>query len=94
MKAAHGASPLTRRQRLSLLGAAVCAASAVLLTLLPPDWIEELLGFEPDGGNGFAEIVPIIVLAVIAVALAAGVARARWRPRASIADERSPGGFH
>jgi hypothetical protein len=91
MRGARYAFAFKTTQRLSLVVAAACATSAVLLALLPPDWIEELLGFEPDGGNGFAEVALIIVLAVVAVALAAGVACTRWRPRASIVTGRSPG---
>jgi len=90
MRGAHYARPFTTTQRLSLVVAAACATSAVLLALLPPDWIEELLGFEPDGGNGFAEVALIIALAVVAVVLAVGVARTRWTPRASIGTGRSP----
>ncbi len=43
------------------------------------DWLERLLGFSPDGGNGLAEV--LIVLAVgIAVTLV--VVGARWWRRA------------
>ena len=72
MKTTHDSPSLTTGQRLSLVVAAVCAAGAVLLALLPIDWIEEVFGVEPDGGNGLFELAPIIVLAVAAVAHRAG----------------------
>jgi hypothetical protein len=50
------------------------------------DWIEEVFGVEPDGGNGLLEFVPIAVLALAAVALCLRVARARRRPDVSAAD--------
>jgi hypothetical protein len=78
--------PLTSGQRWTLVAAALCAAEAVLLAALPMDWIEEVFGVEPDGGNGLLEFAPIVVLAVAAVALCARVARARRRPDVSAAD--------
>jgi hypothetical protein len=50
------------------------------------DWIEEVFGVEPDGGNGLLEFAPIVVLAVAAVVLCLRVARARRRPDVSTAD--------
>ena len=47
--------PLTSGQRWTLVAAALCAAGAVLLAALPMDWIEEVFGVEPDGGNGLLE---------------------------------------
>ena len=78
--------PLTSGQRWTLVAAAVCAAGAVLLAALPMDWIEEVFGVEPDGGNGLLEFVPIAVLAVAAMMLCLRVARARRRPEISPAD--------
>ena len=62
------------------------AAGAVLLAALPMDWIEEVFGVEPDGGNGLFEFAPIVVLAVAAVVLCLRVARVRRRPDVSAAD--------
>jgi hypothetical protein len=76
--------PLTRGQRWSLVAAALCAAGAVALATLPMDWIEEVFGVEPDGGNGLLEVVPILVLAVAAFVLCLRVARARRQPEASV----------
>ena len=83
---AHRPEPLTRGQRWTLVAAAVCATAAVLLAALPKDWIESLLGVEPDGGSGELELVPIVVLAVVAVTLAAHVALARRRSQRQAAD--------
>ncbi len=86
MKIAHDSPTLTGGQRVSLLVAAGCGVGAVLLALLPLDWIETVFGVEPDAGGGLLEVVPIIVLAVVAVTLATRVALARRRPRASIPE--------
>jgi hypothetical protein len=45
--------------------------SAVLLiiTAVCPDWIEKVLGIDPDGGTGSLEWAMVAVLAVCAVSL-------------------------
>ena len=50
------------------------------------DWFEDVLGVEPDRGNGLLEFVPIVVLTVAAVVLCLRVSRARRRPDVSAAD--------
>jgi hypothetical protein len=40
-------------------------------------WLEQLLGFSPDGGNGLAEVLIMLVVASI-VALVV-IAVVRWR---------------
>jgi hypothetical protein len=50
---------------------AVLLGAATIVTALWPTWIEELFGFDPDGGNGMAEWWIVAVLAVITVAAAA-----------------------
>ena len=42
--------------------------TATILTAVWPTWIEGLLGFDPDGGNGNAEWWIVAVLAVTTVA--------------------------
>jgi hypothetical protein len=49
----------------------VLLAAATILTAVWPDWIEGLLGFDPDGGNGTAEWAIVALLAVITLAVAA-----------------------
>jgi uncharacterized membrane protein YedE/YeeE len=82
----HEHQPLTNGQRWTLVAAALCAAGAVLLAALPMDWIEVVFGVEPDGGNGLFEFVPVVVLAVAALALCVRVARARRRADVAAAD--------
>jgi hypothetical protein len=55
------------RVRIEILVSALLAA-ATILTAVWPDWIEGLTGFDPDGGNGSAEWLIVVVLAVITVA--------------------------
>ena len=57
--------------------AAGCAALA-LLTALQPDWIEVLIGFEPDGGDGSAEWGLVAAFALAAV-VSGFLARQHWR---------------
>jgi hypothetical protein len=42
-----------------------------ILTAVWPNWIERLLGFDPDGGNGSVEWLIVAVLAVATIAVAA-----------------------
>jgi hypothetical protein len=84
MKTTKDSPSLTTGQRWSLAVAGVCATGAVLLAALPMQWIEDVFGVEPDGGNGLLEFVPIVVLAVAAVMLTARVGRARRRRSASV----------
>ena len=76
----------TRGQRVSLILAALCAGGAALLALLPLDWIEEVFGVDPDAGSGLLEVVPIIVLSVVSVTLAARVALGRRGPHAHLSE--------
>jgi hypothetical protein len=46
---------------------AATSAALLLLTLFRKDWIEGVVGFEPDGGNGSLEWGIAIVLGAIAV---------------------------
>ena len=41
----------------------------VAFAALPKDWIEDTLGFEPDGGNGAVELL----LAVVPIAVGVGL---------------------
>ena len=45
--------------------------AATILTAVWPDWIEGVLGFDPDGGNGTAEWLIVAAFAVAALAVAA-----------------------
>jgi hypothetical protein len=68
---------LPRRFWVEVSGALLGFALAVL-TLAWPEWIEEIFGVEPDGGNGMAEWG--IVLGCFAIAVASSLtARREWR---------------
>jgi hypothetical protein len=50
---------------------AIVGAALSVLTLLWPEWIEEIFGVEPDGGNGSLEW--IIALGFLAVGVGLGL---------------------
>ncbi|KQU81169.1 MULTISPECIES: hypothetical protein [unclassified Rhizobacter] len=57
---------------------AAVSACALALTLAWPQWIEDVFGFEPDGGDGSSEWGLTLALAI--ATLAAGAAATRdWR---------------
>ena len=48
--------------------AAIAGVALLLLTLVSHRWLEDLLGFEPDGGNGVFEIaLPLALLTIAAL---------------------------
>jgi undecaprenyl pyrophosphate phosphatase UppP len=49
-----------------------------VVTIFWHDWIEAVFGVDPDHGNGSAEWLVVLTLAVVTVALAV-VARHEWR---------------
>jgi len=49
----------------------VVLAMATILTAIYPTWIETVFRFDPDGGDGKAEWLVVLVLALITVAVAA-----------------------
>jgi hypothetical protein len=49
-----------------------------VVTIFWHDWIEAVFGVDPDRGNGSAEWLVVLVLAVVTVVLAVG-ARREWR---------------
>ena len=60
------------------VGLAALCASLALLTMISPDWIEEVFGVDPDQHSGSVEWM--IVIALTAVGAASGVlARIEWR---------------
>lgn len=66
-------------------GLAGLAAVLGGLTLLWPDWIEEVFGIDPDGGSGLVEWLVVMVLAATAVNLGL---LARAERRRSVAHQR------
>ena len=55
--------------RIRLIAGAVLILIGVGFALLSKEWIEETLGFEPDGGNGALELAFVLVPVGIGVAL-------------------------
>lgn len=49
----------------------VILGAATILTAVWPDWIEGLLGFDPDGGNGSVEWLIVAGLAAATFIVAA-----------------------
>jgi hypothetical protein len=64
------------RNRLKLAVAMIAIAAGVLAGVLPKEWIEESIGFEPDGGSGLVELLFIAVPIVAGALLAAQALRA------------------
>jgi hypothetical protein len=64
--------------------AASLSASLAVLTVVWSEWIEALTGLDPDHGNGSAEWLVVLALAVIAVG-ATAAARGQWRQRRAVA---------
>ena len=57
---------------------AVISAALCILTLVMPQWIEELTGLAPDSGSGALEWIIVAVFLVAAV-VAAALARRDYR---------------
>jgi hypothetical protein len=51
---------------------------ATIATAVWPDWIEDVIGFDPDGGSGTTERWIVVVLAVATITVAV-LARRRLR---------------
>jgi hypothetical protein len=52
------------------VGSGVFILFGLLMAALPETWIEEAVGFEPDGGNGTLEFTLVLVPIAIGIALA------------------------
>ena len=58
--------------------AGTLSALLMALTLVTPEWIEEIFGVEPDGGSGALEWAIIAALALGAISSSL-LARREWR---------------
>ncbi len=71
------------------------AAGVILLMIgsafatLPKEWIEESIGFEPDGGSGLVELAIIAVPIVVGAAM---LGKALVRPNSVAQDDLSAAG--
>jgi hypothetical protein len=72
-------------------------ALGVLLAVMPMDWVESMLGVEPDGGNGELELLLALAPLVVGIVLLA-FAGHRWSvrrgaiqlPRRKLGSEGAP----
>jgi hypothetical protein len=62
--------PLVRRRFWLESGSAIASGGLLLLTLIWHDWIELVLGVDPDHGSGSLEGVIVAIAGVLAVTLA------------------------
>lgn len=58
--------------------AGTLSALLMALTLVTPEWIEEIFGVEPDGGSGALEWAIVAALAIGAIG-SSSLARHEWR---------------
>jgi ABC-type thiamin/hydroxymethylpyrimidine transport system permease subunit len=72
---------IRRRLRIELVLAVICAALCIL-TLVFPEWIEELTGLEPDAGSGALEWI-ITGIFLVAAVVSAVLARRDYRQLAA-----------
>jgi hypothetical protein len=70
---------MTRWQSNYSLAAVISLAVALTYALLPRDWIELRLGFDPDGGTGLLEALVVFVTFAIALAFAVRAFKATRR---------------
>ena len=61
---------MDRSIRLRLIIAVALVTLGILFVALPKDWIEEVLHFEPDGGNGAIELLLAVVPTTAGLGLA------------------------
>ena len=73
---------MDRRGRVSIAIGVILVVVGILVAALPKDWVEQTLGFEPDGGNGFVELLMVLAPIVVgAVLIARGVVSQRRETR-------------
>jgi hypothetical protein len=75
---------MTRWQRACAIALLISAAFGILFGFLPRNWIESVLGLDPDGGSGMLESLFIAVPAAIAV----GSAVLAFRPHRSVSLDK------
>jgi hypothetical protein len=57
--------PMTRRLHIRAIAAAILVAVGIALAVLPGDWIERIIGADPDRGSGLVEFllpgIPLVI---------------------------------
>lgn len=80
-------SPMLRARIEGVIALALGALT--LVTAIWPAWIEELTGWEPDGGNGSLEWLVVAILAGLALVVALLARRDLRAARAGLAAAKS-----
>jgi hypothetical protein len=57
----------------------LASAALTALTIVWPDWIERLFGFEPDGGDGSTEWGFALSLVIVTIMFSTLAGRTWWR---------------
>ena len=56
---------MTRRLHIRAIAAAILVAVGIALAVLPGDWIERIIGADPDRGSGLVEFllpgIPLVI---------------------------------
>lgn len=82
---------MTRAQHLETISAFVFVALGIVFGVLPRNWVELWLGFEPDGGEGLIELLLVAILMALGLGLTIRVLRQRrYSGSAQGADSASP----
>jgi hypothetical protein len=68
-----------RPGRASILLGGIFVLVGVVIAALSKDWLENTFGIEPDAGNGFVELLLVLVPIAIGAAFVARGVRARQR---------------
>ena len=71
---------MTRVQVICAIAAPFSVAVGIMFGVLPRNWIELGLGFDPDGASGFLELL----LTIVPVAIGLGLAMHVFRPDRSM----------
>jgi hypothetical protein len=79
---------MKRSNKIGLTIGTALIVFGILMAALPKQWIEETLGFEPDGGNGMLElalaVVPLAIGATMVVSVFLATRRVRAGERRSV----------
>jgi len=74
----NGNTPVVRIRFWLQVTLSAAALLLMVVTLISPEWIEFLTGWDPDHGNGGFEWVVVAVLGLVAIGLGVS-SRAEWR---------------
>jgi hypothetical protein len=72
---------MTTWLRFQSISAAILVTVSLIFAFIPENWIELYLGFAPDGGNGFAEILFVALPLASGIGLGLNVFASRYHRR-------------